>query len=233
MGLVNPELLLDGAEADGVLFIECMSFTGEEGQGLDEAERAAAGAIRRVSYEHRHLVDVCRRQEMGDAELGKPRGHSELRHPLPPPKVEWKDFPSRMAAFDALTATDGRIVLIGDSGMGKSELALQAARRFDAGIGWFVPAATTSALQAGLASRELFERDQSPPVLSAEDRGYYAKAARARLDGTKEPWVVVFDNADGKPESVLGWLPRPEGRQRVIVDDDEPGVARRAGIHCG
>ncbi|WP_131767807.1 hypothetical protein [Candidatus Protofrankia californiensis] len=117
-------------------------------------------------------------------------------------------YGSRADTWEALERSQGRIVLRGNQGMGKSLLAYERARGADAGYGWFLNASDRSSLLSELALAELEQMSRVGLVPDDLDREPYARAALQRLEASDAPWVVVLDNADRSPEEIRDLLPR-------------------------
>lgn len=175
-------------------------------QAVDEAK-----SLRRLSeYRDIHLIDVAVRHHEGDRPLLAPTARAMLRRRLPGPRHPLQEFPSRSDAAARLAGLSPRMVVVGKSGVGKSELARDAAARVDQGLGWFLNATNEAAFVASLAEAELAERGERHGSLDNVDRAELAQSALSRLTRADTPWAVVVDNANGEPKKLRRWLPRPD-----------------------
>lgn len=131
--------------------------------------------------------------------------------PSPDPSFSGRD--SLVDDVRRLLALQGRVVLSGLGGVGKTQTALEVARRrrdhYD--IGWVVRASDPGVLQVDLNELALqlglAERTSSPEA---------TMSALQRWWSTNSRWVLVYDNAEGA-SSVRGVLPSRETRGDVIV----------------
>ncbi|WP_043603751.1 MULTISPECIES: hypothetical protein [Protofrankia] len=142
--------------------------------------------------------------------LGKPQDAQSpaIYARLPVLEQAPSDYASRAGIREDLKRGQGRIVLCGEQGMGKSLLAYERARGADAGYGWFLNTSDRLSLRAELARAELEQMSRVGPVTDDADHEPYALAALRRLEDSDAPWVVVIDNADGPPEKIRDFLPR-------------------------
>ena len=158
-------------------------------------------------------------------------------HPLPRPSMRpviSRHLPSapsfrslgadRDAALAQIAGTRGTVVVIGESGMGKSMLALRAAALADGGFGWFLGASNERALIRSLAMAEAHQVGRDTEELGKLDYDDLAAAALVRLHESKVPWVVVVDNANGSPRDLRKWMPVPSAaaRQLLVVTTTNP-----------
>ena len=127
------------------------------------------------------------------------------------------------AQVEALLARRGRVAILGESGMGKSTLALDIAARAFGGSGWFVNGSSVDELLESLARAEAIHGYGSDENLVPAQHRQLAAAAKGRLAGSPLPWVIVVDNADLRdgraPAELLDLVPEPdpERGQMVIV----------------
>ena len=171
---------------------------------------------------------------MCDVATAQLKGHPALPRPADtatpaiwtrlPEMPEATDYSSRRPQREQLMHARGRIVIYGPPGLGKSTLACLRARSADGGYGWFLNAADRSTLQSQLAQAE---NDQRARVyeqpLEKPDQGPFSELAIRRLEVSEAPWVLVLDNADGKPGDITPMLPRNIGpEQTVIVTTTNP-----------
>jgi hypothetical protein len=152
------------------------------------------------------------------AELAAPDSEllSVIRTRLNPPPGRFDSFPSRAPLEHQLGGAIGTVVLLGESGMGKSTLAVRRAAAADHGFGWTLTASDAKTLEVELAEAERRERDSTRSRMEF-DRVAYAEMALARLRNTRAPWVVVLDNANSDPDALRDWMPSPGPDQTLIV----------------
>jgi hypothetical protein len=191
-------------------------------EGFAQAEAAAA------RYLDGNDVKLC------DVATARLRGHAELPRPADtatpaiwtrlPELPGVTDYPSRQPACRRLAEARGRIVISGPAGLGKSTLACVRAAAADGGYGWFLNAADRSTLQSQLAQAEIDQRARGyQQPLERLDQVPFSELAIRRLEVSDAPWVLVLDNADGKPADITPLLPRDIGpNQTVIVTTTNP-----------
>jgi hypothetical protein len=209
----------------GLLFVDPTCCSAPDSLAFEEAVDQAKAAVRDETYKHIHLVDIALRQYGEDPQLGRPDTRGVLIQPLPAPRRAILSFPSREHLLLTLSTRPGTIVVLGPQGVGKSELARQAAATVDSGRGWFLAAANKAALINSLAAAELYERGWQLSDLEGADRDAFGRAALTRLSNRDAPWVVVVDNADQGPDELRGWLPHPDpvAGQLLIVTSTNSG----------
>lgn len=133
-----------------------------------------------------------------------------------------REFPSRADMVTQLQQASGTVVLLGETGVGKSTLALMRAHREASGRGWFLDGSDRDALQASFAAGETQCQGRSLDNIQKENVSSLSAAARHRLAAANRPWVVVIDNADGKIEPVADLVPRPGPSQLVVITSTNP-----------
>lgn len=179
------------------------------------------------------LISVIAAHGLGAPEYAQPRKEAQgaLRTPLPQ-LPELRSYPSRAGLERSLADLRGVVVLYGDSGTGKSELALQAARSGFGGRGWWLTATDQATLDSWLAVRETYESGDDPKrVLEPADVTAIADSARAKLRDAVGPWVVVLDNADLPPKK-LKKIPLPRNdRQLLLITTTDPAWLDYPGAH--
>ena len=219
------ELVQDSAPVtlteDG-LAIEVTAACRDPNAGFDEACRLGAARLADRGYQEVHLIDVlvCHARYGGDAPL--PR-HRPAIYPSLPPMPPFTSYRSRREVEEGLRGATGTVVLLGDSGTGKSMLAHQVAATADHGCGWFLDASTEQALTVALATQEARTKGISAASLDGEELKVLARAAVARLHTSAGPWAVVLDNAN-EGSGLLRSLPRPaaERGQLLIITTTNP-----------
>lgn len=132
-------------------------------------------------------------------------------------------FTAHEPARSALHERSGKIVVTGPHGVGKSTLAHEAAAAHDSGYGWFLNASSRQAFDAALAEAELIERGSPLRDLEATERQGLARSALERLRRTRDPWVIVIDNANAgasdfdAAKDAVDRLPAPRDGQLIIA----------------
>jgi hypothetical protein len=126
-------------------------------------------------------------------------------------------YPSRVLLHERLAQARGRIVIYGPQGFGKSTLAYVRARSADGGYGWFLNAADRSTLQSQLAQAENDQQARGYQQLEKLDQVPFSDLAVRRLEVSEAPWVLVLDNANGKPGDITPILPRSIGPDQTII----------------
>ena len=190
--------------------------TGAQAEGFLQAE---AAAIRYLAGTDVRLCDVATAQLMGHPALGRPADSATpaiwTRLPEMP---EVTNYPSRLAVHERLAQARGRIVIYGPQGFGKSTLAFVRARSADGGYGWFLNAADRSTLQSQLAQAENDQQARGyRQPLERLDQVPFSELAVRRLEVSDAPWVLVLDNANGKPGDITPILPRDIGPNQTII----------------
>ncbi len=193
----------------------------------EDFRQAVAAAEGYLASTDAMLCDVATAQFRGYPELGRPADSATpaiwTRLPEMPAVTH---YPSRTPVHERLARARDRIVIYGPQGFGKSTLAYDKARSADGGYGWFLNAADRSTLQSQLA---LAENDQRARAYNGEqplerlDQVPFSDLAVRRLEVSDAPWVLVLDNANGKPGDITPILPRDIGpNQTVVVTTTNP-----------
>ena len=130
-----------------------------------------------------------------------------------------RSYPSRRQARDTIMHSAGHVVIHGQQGFGKSMLGYERALAADSGYGWLLNAADPAALQSEFARVEIEQQARGGlGQLDRLDRLSFSEAARRRLEVSNAPWVLVIDNANGDPGTILPLLPRaPKNNQTIII----------------
>ena len=148
---------------------------------LDFEQSCLRGAARLADrgYQQVSLIDVITcRERLGEAPLPSQR---PAIYPSLPPMPPFTDYSSRKDTADRLRGASGTVVLLGQSGTGKSMLAHLVAATVDHGCGWFLDASSQQALTVALASQEAKAKGRSAQVVDGEELKLLARAALARL----------------------------------------------------
>ena len=204
--VLYPESLI---EDPAVLLVDPTLASRDHKRSFKEAVLEAGKTLTSGIYRHAHLVDVAQRQAFGDTPLPVPEHRAALRRRLPEPRHVLESFPSRAGVQRRLTPPPSKVVILGESGVGKSELARDTAAGVDNGVGWFLIATNENTLITSLAEAELAERGERQGVSDDRDlRQELARAALSRLGRADTPWAVVVDNADCPPSTLRRWLPK-------------------------
>jgi hypothetical protein len=181
--------------------------------------QAAAAAARYLAGTDVWLCDVATAQLKGHPALGRPADSTTpaIWTRLPEmPEVTY--YPSRVPVYEHLAQARGRIVIYGPQGLGKSTLAYIRAKAADGGYGWFLNATDRSTLQSQLAQAENDQQARGyKQPLERLDQVPFSELAVRRLEVSDAPWVLVLDNANGKPGDITPILPRDIGPNQTIV----------------
>lgn len=193
-----------------------------EPEGFEQAEAAAVSYLADTKI---MLCDVATAQLKGYKALDRPADSSTpaiwTRLPEMPGIT---NYPSRGLVLERLAAARGRIVIYGPQGFGKSTLAYMRARSADGGYGWFLNAADRSTLQSQLAQAENDQQERGFRQMERLDQVPFSDLAVRRLEVSDAPWVLVLDNANGKPGEITPILPREiTPNQTIIVTTTNPG----------
>ena len=190
--------------------------TGAKAEGFTEASAAAAGYLVGVDAK---LCDVATAQLKGHPALGRPADSvSPAIWTRLPEMPELTYYPSRIPAHERLAQARGRVVIYGPQGFGKSTLAYIRARSADGGYGWFLNATDRPTLQSQLAQAENDQQARGyKQPLERLDQIPFSELAVRRLAVSDAPWVLVLDNANGKPGDITPILPRDIGINQTII----------------
>lgn len=186
-----------------------------------------------VASEELHVIDVeWLHRDRAYWPFAPPADRPSI-HLHVPPSSAFETYPGRKAVLEEIRTTTGTLVLRGPSGRGKSWIARRLAEEAPFGAGWFLDASQRQTLFNSLAEADRAERDADTGGLARQDRQGYAYSALARLADMEDPWIVVLDNADDDPAKLRDLMPRPRGRQLLLVTStstrwrDVPEVAVR------
>ena len=190
--------------------------TSARAEGFAQAVTAATGYLARTDVT---LCDVATAQLRGYPALPRPADSATpaiwTRLPEMP---ETTYYPSRTPLHERLARARGRIVIYGAQGFGKSTLAYMRARSADGGYGWFLNATDRSTLQSQLAQAEIEQQARGyKQPLERLDQVPFSDLAVRRLEVSDAPWVLVLDNANGKPGDITPLLPRDIGPDQTII----------------
>lgn len=187
-------------------------------EGFAQAVTAATGYLAHTDVT---LCDVATAQLRGHPALPRPADRATpaiwTRLPEMP---ETTYYPSRTPLHERLAQARGRIVIYGAQGFGKSTLAYMRARSADGGYGWFLNATDRSTLQSQLAQAEIEQKARGwghKQPLERLDQVPFSDLAVRRLEVSDAPWVLVLDNANGKPGDITPLLPRDIGPDQTII----------------
>jgi hypothetical protein len=189
--------------------------TSATAEGFTQATDAAASYLAGTDL---MLCDVATARAMGHSALGRPIDSATpaiwTRLPEMPTVTH---YPSRVPLHERLAQARGRIVIFGPQGFGKSTLGYIRARSADGGYGWFLNAADRSTLQSQLAQAEIDQRRRGYQQLERLDQVPFSELAVRRLEVSEAPWVLVLDNANGKPGDITPILPRTIGPNQTVI----------------
>jgi hypothetical protein len=191
------------------------SRTGATAEGFTQATDAAAGYLAETDL---MLCDVATARAMGYSPLGRPADSATPAIWTRLPEMGGvTHYPSRVPLHERLAQARGRIVIYGPQGFGKSTLGYIRARSADGGYGWFLNAADRSTLQSQLAQAEIDQQKRGYQQLEKLDQVPFSELAVRRLEVSEAPWVLVLDNANGKPGDITPILPRSIGPNQTII----------------
>ena len=223
---------------DGIA-IEVTAACGDPGYGFEHACRLGAMKVADRGYRTVHFVDILTcRAEVGEA---PPPKYRPAIYPSLPPMPAFTAYPSRAAIAERLRGATGAVVILGDSGTGKSMLAHHVAATVDHGCGWFLDASSERALTVALAAEEARAKGRPSRSIDSQELGLLARQSLDRLAKSAGRWAVVLDNANGDPASLKS-LPTPAaGRGQLLIittinpawDDGQHEVIRLPGLPPG
>jgi hypothetical protein len=195
-----------------------------------ELEGATQIALQSLLGDHVVVIDVVAVQGTGKVPYAPPIHPPTIYRHLPKRQGEWREFPSRRNLMNSLTQPTGRIVLQGQSGVGKSALALHFAAQADHGYGCFLEQCSTRDDLIGALAEQIARQHNLPPPGDMAGRLGYATQARETLEASSAPWVLVVDSANADPAVYAGRLPepKPESGQALIVTTTNPTWQRWA-----
>ncbi len=229
--LVGAPGSLEAALASGAL-MAVNSICAVDGS-LDFDGARASGCEYAMHFQL-HLIDIPYLQmhkgfEPFDPTVNRPSIHLHV----PADDGPFVPYDSHQEMIEALRGEQGTVVLLGQSGQGKSTIARHLARKAPLGAGWFLDASEPQILIKSLAEMDLAEQNEPATDRARPDREGYAQNALARLIEVTDPWIVVLDNADGDPGKIERLMPTPSKRQLVLITStneewaDVPGVVVR------
>ncbi len=173
------------------------------------------------------LVDVpFLHGQQGFTELDPPpRARPSIRMWVGAAGGHFEDFPAHREAVGKLKDQNGVVVLVGESGRGKSTIARRQAARAKFGAAWFLDASDRKALLNSFAMAMQVDLGRPELEVPEVERRALAETALAQLAVATDPWLVVLDNADGDPTSIRDLLPVPkEGQQLLITSTNEEWI---------
>lgn len=221
---------LEELKARGALAIDFSFANADDQRSFADVVTASTSVIEMLADDDGQvwLVDIPWQQSVrGETPYVAPSPDG-INGYLPIGRVDFKDLSDeRRELREWLAEASGVVVLYGEPGMGKSTLALQIARDAPFGAGWFLngsdPKAFVNSLRAAEgAGRYRVDRTDSE-LLEREGDAF---TALSRLNQARGSWVVVVDNADGKPSDLARYLPKrnpdSQSRQLVIITTTNP-----------
>jgi hypothetical protein len=220
--IVDPDRLT-GPSGYSLLAIECTgaatqsdAMNGQVSAPSSFEDAVAAGA-RELLRPGMRIVDIAWLQATGVHPLEPPTTDLSLRLHLPGALTQGEFGNSQQALLNRLKNATGVHVIVGKPGYGKSTIARRLVAESRFGAGWFLGASDSRVLTNSLAEAELSQQNESGVGLSDIDRAGYAESALGRLREARHDWLVVLDNADADPDSMLRRLPAPSLRGQAIV----------------
>ena len=249
LALPGKQKDLEALFANGFLPIECTGFArwNNATEGVPEADdrdsngrlrfdQAVAAAKKQLSGARSLLfaLDIERVQRRGVGPSAEPvgRGGSTGRlWTIPLTTANFQDRPDLITRIDQSLARHPATALTalhGLGGIGKTQLALRYAqlRRERYAAGAWLAAESDVSLLGSLAAL-------APLLGVAREQDQEAMAARVIQElCAREPWLVVFDNAESR-EALRPWVRRLSGKGHVLITsrgEEWDGVAAPVSV---
>lgn len=218
--VVPVDQRMDALDAFGGRFLIIDPSAGNDLDLASFEEAIEAGAHAFQNDADLVLVDVHRLLERPDmTSYDPPDPNQESISRLLPAFPHFEDYRSRKYVLDALDAARGTVALLAAQGFGKSMLAHQRALTADDGCGWFLAATDEETLITSLATAMGRQLGLSVDDADIATRKELASTAKSLLESAQGPWVVVIDNANANPGTLVEYLPasNPDRGHLVII----------------
>lgn len=175
------------------------------------------------------------RTDQGRGRTDLPSGRASVRppdcHGRPPTAMCPRAFQPRISyqeQIDRAWTTTSTVVLHGDGGVGKSQLARECFASSDAAVRVWVEASSIDGVITAYsdAFQELAHEVAAdhPRVRPTEtDAEVRAEAFRAWLHSTDRSWLVVLDDLEIEPDALVDWWPSGPGMVLVTTRRSDVG----------
>jgi hypothetical protein len=211
--VVDPDGIRAAIGSGALLAVDVVRATTKFGDGFEAAIREGREFVKSGL----EVIDVAFLQAHGVEPLAPPTERPSIQTYLPGGQRGLRLTDPQADVLDSLKQDVGTVVLLAPQGQGKSMVARQLVREAPFGAGWFLNASEPQTLIGSLADADQAERNTDAARLESPDRKGFHDRARAYLNEVDGRWIVVLDNANGDPGKLASLLPKPRGRQLLLV----------------